>query len=82
MKIKVNIVLQPACSVKSLLLEVDEGTFISDLIKLAIDKFNLFFDKENLYMRLKPLYKLYNLKPSKKNGMAKSDYPCKCVLTI
>jgi hypothetical protein len=58
-------------------IEVDENVHINELIKLSIDKFNAIFDEEKSDYRLSPEYSCYNIKPSKKNGHAKMDYPCK-----
>ena len=48
-----------------------------DLIKMSVDIFNDNFVNENLKIRLKPNYKLYNMKPSKKSGKPDKDLPSK-----
>jgi hypothetical protein len=63
--------------IKSLNLQVTEKTTIMDLIKMSVDIFNDNFVNENLKIRLKPHYRLYNMKPSKKSGKPDKDLPSK-----
>jgi hypothetical protein len=53
-----------------------ENTLIKDIIKRSISEFNTQLEKDNYMIRLSLNYEHYNLKPSKKNGMAKEDLPC------
>jgi hypothetical protein len=67
---------------RSINLEVSDKLIVSELIKLSIDKLNSIFEDEQLTFRLSPEYVSYNLKPSKKNGFAKMDYPCNFYLIL
>ena len=50
---------------------------MADLVKMSVDLFNKDFCKENLQIRLNTNYKIYHVKPSKKNGKPDQDFPSK-----
>jgi len=77
--IKVNIVInnneneEPVK--KSYMLELDESLTTTDLIKLTIKRFNEVFQEEKYNIILDMDMRHYSLRPSKKNGTAKLDFP-------
>jgi hypothetical protein len=81
--VKVNIVialnlLKPGeKEIMSINLQVDEKTTISDLIRMSVNIFNENFISQNSDYRIKPNYRMYNMKPSKKNGKPNTDLPSK-----
>jgi hypothetical protein len=73
--VKVHLLVGEKIEIKSLTLEVQESTKISDLIKMSVNIFNENFSQENSIFRLKNNYKDYSLKQSKKSGKANTDLP-------
>jgi hypothetical protein len=57
-------------------IDVDEKVTIHELINRVVDTFNKYLEIDCKQYRLSLNYSMYNIKPSKKNGMPKEDLPC------
>ena len=58
-------------------LNISSSVIIRDVIRLAVDKFNILFYNEGISFNLKDDYYMYRLMQAKKNGFPDLDLPCK-----
>ncbi len=62
-------------TIKAIRLYIDGAIFPLEVIKTSIDEFNSKLETEKEMQRFSLNYQNYKLKPSKKDGRPKSDYP-------
>lgn len=60
---------------KSFMLEIDDSLTTTDLIRLSIERFNEILQEEKQIVSLDGDMRHYSLRPSKKNGSPKLDFP-------
>jgi hypothetical protein len=57
-------------------LKISENTTISNMVKIAVDKYNDYFFENSLSIKFVCNYDEYDVRPSKKTGHPKLDLPC------
>lgn len=66
---------QENSTIKSIMMSIDSSIYPQNVLKHSIDEFNKIFEAEKLRFLFSPNSTQYKLKPSKKDGKPKNDYP-------
>jgi hypothetical protein len=75
--IKINLLIDSRSIKRSINLKIGNCDTIKDILKQSIDLFNDIFYREKVPLLLNKDYRIFYLKPSKKNGKPDMDLPSK-----